>query len=207
MYNYCGMCGAKREQADKFCFQCGAKLEETEVEVIPEVIEAEVLITGEITTEDTETKEGAEENLRERLTREIICKDIEAKKHRIWAFLGDFIMLTLCLVVGIWGGSGVILLSVFWVASIIGKIRENIRFGQKRFYILERPCSKKEYRDDGNDYVLWFEERAGKWLRAMYVDKEFYDATEVGEEFYVVFVEHIKKPCLCYKKKHWNFQG
>ena len=205
MVNFCGYCGAKREQDDKFCFCCGAKFEDTEV--VSDEIESEGVIVEEIESESAETKENAEDNFRERLTQEIICKDIEGKKHKIGDFLVDIIMLILCVGVGIWGGSGVIFLSVFWVASIIGKMKENIRFGQKRYYILERPCRKKEYRDDGDDYVLWFGDRTGKWLRAMYVDKAFYDVTEIDEDFYVVFVEHVKKPCLCYRKKDWIFQG
>lgn len=180
MTNYCGMCGAKREQADKFCFRCGARLEETEV---------------------------VGEESRERLTKELICRAMDAKKHSAGSFIGDAILLILAIVIGTYANPLLYFSVIIGILSVINKIWENIDYRKKQYYILERSCVKKEYNDEEDVYNLRFENRErDKWV-AVNVDKELYDATEIGEEFYVVFVGFAETACLCYKKKHWTFQG
>ncbi len=91
--------------------------------------------------------------------------------------------------------------------ALISSIRKDIRRHKLQYYSIERPCLEKRLaeRDEAPDqWQLWFPNKEGDWNVAISVDKEFYDATQPGEEFYLVFARGERTPCLCYRKSEWE---
>lgn len=76
-----------------------------------------------------------------------------------------------------------------------------------QYYTIERPCIDKklaEYDESPDEWQLWFHNKEGDWRVAVSVDKEFYDTTEIGDEFYLVFANDERTPCLWYRKSEWE---
>ncbi|MBQ6832538.1 MAG: hypothetical protein IJO28_07900 [Oscillospiraceae bacterium] len=87
------------------------------------------------------------------------------------------------------------------------RIIKDIKRHKLQYYAIERPCveKKRSQRDEAPDkWQLWFYNKKGDWKVAVSVDKEFYDATEVGEDFYLVFAKGERIPCLWYRKREWE---
>lgn len=90
---------------------------------------------------------------------------------------------------------------------LIKSIRKDIRRRKMQYYAIERPCIDKnfaEYDESPDEWQLWFYNKEGDWKVAVSVDKEFYDATEIGDEFYLVFAKDERIPCLWYRKSEWE---
>ena len=90
---------------------------------------------------------------------------------------------------------------------LLKSIRKDIRRRKLQYYGIERPCIDKklaQYDEDPDEWQLWFYNKEGDWKVAVSVDKEFYDATEIGDEFYLVFGNDERIPCLWYRKSEWE---
>lgn len=93
------------------------------------------------------------------------------------------------------------------VLLFIKEIRKDIRRRKLKFYVIERPCIKKdiyESNEDPDSYRLWFLNKEEDYNVSVTVEKEYYDATEIGDEFYVTFSVGEKLPCLWYRKSEWK---
>ena len=94
--------------------------------------------------------------------------------------------------------------------TLIKSIKKDIRRKNLRYYVIERPCIDKklaEYDESPDEWHLWFNNKDEDWKVAASVDKEFYDATEIGEDFYLVFAHDERIPCLWYRKSEWELIG
>lgn len=180
MQKNCYNCGSQMPRNAKFCGVCGA---EFNINIIAQP-----------------------HNSKTRLTNAIIDKDIHNQKHSVWEYLGQLLLLGLMFLVLALGRPGIMLLSIPWVINVIRMIRDDIRRSRLKYYVLERTCLEKKFvqGDDNPDtWQLWFENRNRDLYVAISVEQSFYDATEIGEEFFVVFLAQDKTPCLCYKKSEW----
>ncbi|MBR4282855.1 MAG: hypothetical protein IKT35_03985 [Clostridia bacterium] len=140
------------------------------------------------------------------LTNAVINKDIHNQKHSFWEYLGEAFLFGLMFVVVALGRPLILILGIPLLISLILMIRDDIRRSKLKYYVIERKCLEKKFveGDDSPDaWRLWFQNKKGNLYVAIDVEKSFYDATEIGEEFYVVFLEKDKTPCLCYKKSEW----
>lgn len=91
--------------------------------------------------------------------------------------------------------------------ALIKSIRKDIRRRKLQYYVIDRPCIEKkisESDENPDEYELWFYNKEGDWTVAATVEKDYYDATEIGEEFYLVFANDERTPCLWYKKSEWE---
>jgi len=90
---------------------------------------------------------------------------------------------------------------------LIKSIQKDIRRRKLQYYVIDRPCIEKkiaESDENPDEYQLWFYNREGDWTVAATVEKNYYDATEIGEEFYLVFANGDRTPCLWYRKSEWE---
>lgn len=58
--------------------------------------------------------------------------------------------------------------------------------------------------DSPDDLFLLFENMTSELNVAASVKQDFYDVTEIGAEFFDVFLYEGKMPCLCYRKSEWT---
>lgn len=180
MNKYCGNCGAKMAQDEKFCAICGTKFE------------SNVIVPSD--------------KPKNRLTNAVINKELHNQKHSIWEYLGQLALLGLMFLVLALGRPGIMLCSIPWTINVVRMIRDDIRRSKLEYYVLDRPCIEKKFvqgDDNPDEWQLWFENMNGDYNVAISVEKDFHDATEIGEEFYIVFLIKDKVPCLCYRKSEW----
>lgn len=93
---------------------------------------------------------------------------------------------------------------------LIKSIRKDIKRSRLQYYGIERPCIEKklaQYDDEPDEWQLWFYNKAWDWRVAVSVNEECYDATEVGEEFYLIFAHGERVPCLWYRKSEWELDA
>ncbi len=176
MSKYCGNCGQQMAQDEKFCAICGTKFE------------SNVIAS------------------KKKLTNAVIEKDLTAQKHSAWSFVFQGGLFLAMFILSYWR-PGILLLSIPLVITVIRMIRDNTKRTTPKYYLLERKCIEKKIaeNDDGPDYnQLWFENYNGTLRVALVVEKEFYDKTTIGEDFYIVFLVKDKTPCLCYRKSEWT---
>lgn len=184
MIKFCGNCGMRITQKGKYCGFCGKKLE-TDV-VIP-----------------------VDEN-RKQLTNDIINQDLHNQRHTVKDYLFEVFLLGLFILVVALGGYHILIMAPFWLLSLIRMIIHDVRRSQLQYYIIEKPCIGKkfvEHDDSPDEWQLWFENKSRNLHVAVGVEQKFYDLTEINEEFYVVFLEKDKVPCLCYRKSEWICLG
>ena len=180
MGKYCGKCGTQMEQTHKFCAACGTMFESNLI-----------------------TPENTGKNL---LTNAVIQKDLHSQKHSVWEFLGQLLLLGLMFLVAYLGSPAIFICGIFWVLNVINMIRHNVKRSRKKYYVLERDCIKKEFVEKDEDpdvWKLWFVNRNGELYVSLEVSRDFYDETQIGEGFYVVFLENDRTPSLCYRKTQW----
>ena len=90
---------------------------------------------------------------------------------------------------------------------LIKSINKDIKRSKLQYYGIERPCIDKklaQYDESPDEWQLWFYNKEGDWQVAATVEKEFYDATEIGDEFYLIFAHGERTPALCYRKSEWE---
>lgn len=180
MQKYCCHCGAQVLPNFRFCTTCGVRVNTT----------PPVQSTCAKTT----------------LTNAVINKDIHNQKHSVWAYLGQVLILGLMFLCLALGRPWLMILSVPWCINLIKMIRDDVKRSKLKYYVLERPCLEKKFvqGDDKPDmWQLWFANADGSLFVAVSVEESCYNATEVGEEFFVVFLKKDKIPCLCYRKSEW----
>ena len=176
MRKYCGKCGTQMPKDAKFCGVCGNRFH---------------------------TNTVAQPNRsKTRLTNAIIDKDIHNQKHSVWEYLGQVLLLGLIVVVFMLGRPLIVVFCIPLALNIIRMIRDDIRRSKLKYYVLERPCLEKRFvesEDNPDVWQFWFENADRNLYVAVSVEQSVYDSTEVGEEFFVVFLAKDKTPCLCYK--------
>lgn len=181
MKKYCGNCGTEMAQDEKFCAICGTKFE-----------------SNVITTTDIPKK---------KLTNAVIDKELHNQKHTAWEYLFEALIFVLILVVVYFGREMMLIFVIPWGISLYKMIQHDNRRSRLKYYVLDRPCKEKKFveNDDSPDeYLLWFENMTRELRVALSVKQDFYDATEIGDEFFVVFLHDDKLPCLCYRKSEWT---
>jgi len=181
MGKFCGSCGTIMEEDEKFCALCGTKYE-SNVITVPE-------------------------KPKKKLTNAVINKELHNQKHSVWEYLGQCLLLGLMFVVVALGRPAIMIFSIPWAIGIIRMIRQDIRRSKLKYYVLERPCIEKKFvegDDNPDEWLLWFENMTRQLNVAISVKQDYFDATELGEEFYVVFLINEKTPCLCYRKSEWT---
>ena len=145
---------------------------------------------------------------KKRLTKAIIDKELHNQKHSFWEYLGQAALVGLMILIVNLGRPAILLCAIPLALNVINMIRHDIKRSALKYYILERPCIEKKFvegDESPDDWQLWFNNRNGELNVALSVTQEFHDATELGEEFYVVFMERDKLPSLCYRKSEWVY--
>lgn len=181
MSKYCSNCGTQMAQNEKFCAICGTKYESN---VIVRV-----------------------EQPKNKLTNAVINKALHNQRHSVWEYLGELLWFGLMLVLLALGRPLIMIFSIPWAINIVIMIKDDIRRSKLRYYVLERPCIEKKFVEDDDkpdEWQLWFENMNRDLKVAISVERDFHDSTEVGEEFYIVFLLNDKIPCLCYRKSEWT---
>ena len=181
MNKYCGNCGAEMAQNEKFCAICGNKCES--VDIAP--------------TDTTKKK----------LTNAVINKELHNQKHTAWEYLFEALLFVLIFVVVYFGRDMMLIFVIPWGISLYRMIQHDIKRDELKYYVMDCPCVEKKFVENDespDEYLLWFENRARGLNVELSVKQDFYDATEIGEEFFVVFLYDDKLPCLCYRKSEWT---
>ena len=89
----------------------------------------------------------------------------------------------------------------------IRDMRKRRRRRRLEYVVFRRTCLQKsiaESDESPDEYLLWFLNPTKELNVAATVAKEYYDATEVGEEFIVVFAKGEKLPVLWYRGTEWE---
>lgn len=137
MQNYCGSCGTKTPENARYCGVCGAKFQ-TQISI----------------TKETKNK----------LTNAVINKDLHNQKHSAWEYLGQAVLFVLILVLVYYGREASLLFAIPWAINVFIMLRHDSRRNKLKYYVLERPCIKKEFveGDDCPDrWLLWFANMTG----------------------------------------------
>lgn len=140
------------------------------------------------------------------LTMAQIQKDLKGKKHSIGEYLGQLVLVAITAGIISLGAAGAVIFYFAIAINVLRMILHDLKHRKPSFYILERACLEKKQveQDEGPDeWQLWFSNADGSLWVAIRVEKEFYDQTQVGEEFYVVFLQQGKYPSLVYRKSQW----
>lgn len=89
------------------------------------------------------------------------------------------------------------ILNIKKLKNKISKINTG-EFDIKEFKLINK---KEEYskKQKSNTFILNFQEDIN-----MYVNKDMYDKSKINDIFYIVFVNGVERPDLCYNKKVWN---
>lgn len=183
MKKFCGNCGAQMAPEERFCGACGTKF-------VSNVLRPPT--------------PGA---LKKKLTNTVIDKDLKNQKNTVWAYLGQLLLLGLMILVAALGRPFILLCAIPWALTLIGMIRHDIRRKKLQYRVLERACEEKKFVEDDeapDRWQLWFKNGDGQLLVALEVTSDFYNATEIGEVFYVVFLVNDKLPALCYRISEWT---
>lgn len=141
------------------------------------------------------------------LTAMIVRKDFRKQKSSLLEYLCELIKVGAVVAFAHFVNPACYLFLLPFPIFLIKMIRKDLRRHKLQYYVIERPCIEKKlahYDEDPDEWQLWFHNREGDWRVAVSVDKEFYDATEVGEEFYLVFAHGERTPCLWYRKSEWE---
>ncbi|MBQ7328914.1 MAG: hypothetical protein IJX01_03305 [Oscillospiraceae bacterium] len=146
-------------------------------------------------------------NGKKALTKSVVDNAFRKQKNSLWAYLGNFAWVGAIVAFSHFFNPACYLCLIPYPFILIKDIRKDIRRCKLQYYGIERPCIDKklaEYDESPDEWQLWFYNKEGDWKVAVSVDKEFYDATEIGEEFYLVFARGERTPCLWYRKSEWE---
>ena len=145
--------------------------------------------------------------IKKELTNQAIYNDIKAQKGGLLSYFGGILWITFIFVFATMFNPVVYLCGVVAIFMFLKVIKDDIKRIKPKFYVIERPCHDKDIyeSDDSPDcYRLWFLNKNQDWILPFEVKKEEYDLYEIGDEFYVVFLEKDKSPCLIYSKKEYE---
>ena len=149
-------------------------------------------------------------NGKKALTSAVVNEAFRSQKTSLAEYLAELIKVGVIVAFAYFLNPVCFLFLIPFPFYIMGKIRKDIRRYKKEYYMIERPCIDKKIAEDDespDEWQLWFYNREGDWIVAASVDKEYYDATEIGEEFYLVFAKDERTPCLWYRKSEWELIG
>ena len=147
-------------------------------------------------------------NGKKALTAAVMNSDFKGQKNPLWSYLLALVWFAAIVAFSYYFNPVCYLCCIPMPFMLIKEIKKDIRRRKLKYYSIERPCIEKklyERDEDPDEWQLWFNNREGDWNVAATVDKEYYDATEVGDEFYLVFAENERTPCLWYRKSEWEY--
>lgn len=146
-------------------------------------------------------------NGKKALTSAVVNNVFRKQKSSLWEYFGIFAWIVAIAAFSHFFNPACYLCLIPYPFILIKDIRKDIRRHKMQYYAIERPCIEKklaQHDEDPDEWQLWFYNKEGDWTVAVSVDKEYYDATEVGEEFYLVFAYNECTPCLWYRKSEWE---
>lgn len=141
------------------------------------------------------------------LSQELVLQALRKQRNSIFAYLSMIAGLGIAVALGTF----VFPLFYLFIVNCLIELKKMISIDLSRrklqHHVILRPCEEKEIveQENGPDVQqLWFLNRKGDLLVAVTVDREFYNQTQIGEEFYLVFAGEEKFPCLWYRKSQWE---
>ena len=147
-------------------------------------------------------------NGKKALTMSVVDDALKKKKTTLWGYLGMLAWVVAIAAFSYFLNPACFLCLIPYPFVLIKTIRRDIRLHGLKYYGIERPCIEKirvENDEGPDDWQLWFYNKDADYKVAASVEKEYYDATEIGEEFYLVFIKDETPPCLWYRKSEWEF--
>lgn len=180
MEKYCQNCGTQMAEDEKFCAICGQKFE------------------CNLTAQTDIPKK--------KLTDAVIQADLQKQKHTAVDYIKQALLLGLMLLVLYLGRPAIMIFSIPWAINVYKMLRYDKKRSERRYWVVERLCEEKEFvegDENPDQWRLWFSSMTEEKLVALQVQKDFYDATELEEAFFIVFLQGEKIPCLCYRKSEW----
>lgn len=181
MNQRCRCCGVEMPENKNFCTICGTKL------------------GNNIRKETNPAKQ--------KLTTAMIDQQLQTQKHSGMEYLFYILLLLIILVAFVFETFEALLAIIPWCITFFSMTRHDSKRNKLQYDILERACIEKtiaDNEDSPDECLLWFESVTGESTVAITVDRDFYDETELQEEFYVVFLQNDRLPCLCYRKNEWT---
>ncbi len=141
------------------------------------------------------------------LSRELVLQALRKQRNSVFSYLSMIAGLGIAVALGTF----VFPLFYLFIVNCLIELKKMISIDLSRkklqHHVILRPCEEKEIveQDSGPDVLkLWFLNREGDLSVAVTVDREFYNQTQIGEEFYLVFAGEEKPPCLWYRKSQWE---
>lgn len=141
------------------------------------------------------------------LTRQMVENTLCKQKNTFWSYLGVIAGIFLSIILGAFVFPMFYLFIVNCIISLKKMISTDINRKDLQYYVIDRPCIEKkvaEHDESPDELQLWFLNKDEDLYVAVSVEKDYYDATELGEGFYLVFAAAEKLPCLWYRKKEWD---
>lgn len=141
------------------------------------------------------------------LTKQKVEFDVGNTRNTFGDYLAHFIKIGACTAFSAFLNPVCFVCVAILVWFLVKDIIRDISRSKMIYYGIERPCLDKRIveDDEGPDtYQLWFENKQGDYHVAATVEKDYFDGTEVGDEFYLVFFQDETVPCLWYRKSEWE---
>lgn len=141
------------------------------------------------------------------LTKAKVEHDVGNTRNSFGDYFAHFIKIGLTIAFSVFLNPVCYICAAVLVWFLIKDIIQDIRRSKMAYYGIERPCIEKKVVEDDEQpdrYQLWFDNKDGDYFVAATVEKEYFDATEVGDDFYLVFFQSERTPCLWYRKSEWE---
>ena len=137
----------------------------------------------------------------------VLNREFRAQKNSLFTYLGSLAWFAAIFAFSYYLNPACFLCLIPLPFMLIKEVKKDRRRRKLKYYVITRPCIDKrlaEYDDSPDEWQLWFLNAKGDWNVAATVEKEFYDASEIGETFHLVFAEDEKLPCLWYRASEWT---
>ena len=146
-------------------------------------------------------------NGKKALTKSVVDFDFFGLKNPWWDYIISLIWLGAIIAFSYYFSPFCYLFAAVGAWMVFKEIFKDRKRRKKEYFIILRPCHEKNiltYDDSPDEYSLWFLNQKEDLYVAVTVDKEYYDKTEAGEEFYLVFAPDEKYPWLWYRTSEWE---
>ena len=146
-------------------------------------------------------------NGKKALTPTVVDHAFRKQKGSLWEYLRVFAWVGVIVAFSHFFNPACYLCLIPFPFALIKSIKKDATRRKLQYYGIKRPCIDKklaQYDESPDEWRLWFYNKEGDWKVSIPVEKEFYDATEVGEEFYLVFAHGERSPCLLYRTSEWE---
>ena len=141
------------------------------------------------------------------LTCEIVKNDLKNQKSSFFTYILYLLGIAIAIALGYFLLWAFYLFVVNCLIQIVKTFRTNRNRKSLAHQVLSVPCIEKNTgKDDDrpNELRLWFRNIKGDLHVAVVVEKEDYDATQLGDLFHIVFVPKEDVPCLWYRDSEWE---